>query len=248
MNNYSRREAIIAAATAGAIIPLSNIISAEAQTPQQSESSLKVFSGKHLPKPLTFDTTKLIGLSERLIKSHHENNYTGAVKALNAVELRLAAMLNEKDLPPYMYGDLKREEAIRTGSVVMHELYFASLGGDGKAVNNILFGLNLGWGSLETWEQEFKKIGMSLAGGSGWVTLGYNFHTSELHNYWSWDHSVNSPFTAPLLVMDMYEHAYALDYGAAAAKYIDAFMSNVNWSIVNQRFMKAQKVASELRS
>ena len=74
-----------------------------------------------------------------------------------------------------------------------------------------------------------------LAGGSGWVILAYNLHTHEVHNYWAWDHMHNVPMGSPLLVLDMYEHSYQLDYGAAAAKYVEAFMENVDWDEVNRR-------------
>ena len=65
--------------------------------------------------------------------------------------------------------------------------------------------------------------------------MTYNLYNGELHNYWAADHAHNAPFSVPLLIMDMYEHAYQMDYGAAAAKYIDAFMQNVNWEEVNRR-------------
>src|SRR5207249_10093861 len=83
-------------------------------------------------KPLGFDPARLNGLSERLIRSHWENNYGGAVKALAVVKKQLAEALANKDTPPYVYNDLKREHLLRTGSVVLHELYFENLGGDGK--------------------------------------------------------------------------------------------------------------------
>jgi superoxide dismutase, Fe-Mn family len=184
---------------------------------------------------LPFDATKLTGISEKLIRSHHENNYTGAVKALNLIEQRLVALGKEKDLPPYLYGDLKRQELVRTGSVVLHEKYFANLGGNGKADGNAKKLIEQWFGSYETWETEFKRTGNALSGGSGWTILGYNQHTKQLHNYWSADHTSNAPFTVPLLVLDMYEHAYQMDYGAAAAKYVDAFMVNINWDEVNRR-------------
>jgi superoxide dismutase, Fe-Mn family len=206
------------------------------------------FRGQHQPKPLPFDATRLNGISEKLIKSHWENNYGGAVKALNAVEQRLGAMLADKDLPPYVYGDLKREELVRTGSVTLHEIYFANLGGDGKAAGDILEAIKKAFGAYEQWETEFKRTGNALGGGSGWVILALNFHTGELHNYWAWDHMHNAPFSRPLLAMDMYEHAYQMDYGAAAAKYVDAFMQNVNWELVNRRFTSAQKAASALNA
>ncbi len=195
------------------------------------------FAGRHEPKPLPFDPSKLAGLSERLIRSHWENNYCGAVKALNAVERRLAAMLEDSELPPYVYGDLKREELLRTGSVRLHELYFGNLGGDGRAGETMERVLAGAFGSFSRWEGEFRRTAGALAGGSGWTILA--IASGELHNYWAWDHTSGAPGSQPLLVLDMYEHAYHLDYGAAAARYIDAFMQNVNWEEVARRLVRA---------
>jgi superoxide dismutase, Fe-Mn family len=229
MTNASRRNVLktLAAGTVGAALfqPAPGLT-----VPDES-----VFRGLHETKPLAFNPAKLNGLSEKLIRSHWENNYTGAVKALNAVEQRLGALLKDKDLPPYIYGDLKREELIRTGSVVLHELYFGNLGGDGKPGGSVLDGIKKAFGDFETWTAEFKRTAQALGGGSGWVTLGFNQHTGDLRNYWAADHAHNPPLTVPLLVLDMYEHAYHLDYGAAAARYIDAFLLNVNWEIVDRR-------------
>ena len=231
MNKISRREAISGVLAAGAgVLTLNNSIEAQSQ-----EALPMAFAGKHVPKPLPFDAKKLTGISEKLITSHHDNNYVGAVKALNLVEQRLVALGKEKDLPPYIYGDLKRQELIRTGSIVMHEHYFANLGGNGKADGNAKRLIEKWFGSYEAWETEFKRTGNALSGGSGWTILGYNQHTKEVHNYWSADHATQPPYTIPLLVLDMYEHAYQMDYGAAAAKYVDAFMTNVNWEEVNRR-------------
>jgi Fe-Mn family superoxide dismutase len=246
MQNISRREAIETITLGGAALSLSALV-AEAQTTAPA-SAIRAFAGQHQPKPLPFDPAKLNGLSEKLIKSHWENNYGGTVKALNAVELRLAAMMKDKDIPPFVYGDVKREEMIRTGSLILHDHYFGNLGGDGKAAENILDAIKESWGSYELWEAEYKRTGNALAGGSGWVVLGYNFHTGALHNYWAWDHMHNAPVSRPLLVMDMYEHAYHIDFGAAAAKYVDAFMLNVNWQEVNRRYTLAQKAAVYMRA
>jgi superoxide dismutase, Fe-Mn family len=231
--------------TLAAVLTLTNLTDAEAQT----AAAPKAFAGQHKPRPLPFDPTKLKGISEKLIRSHWENNYGGAVTALNVVEQRLATMLADKDLPAYVYGDLKREELVRTGSVVLHEYYFANLGGDGKAGGDVLNAIQQSFASYDQWEAEFKRTGNALGGGSGWVIFALNLHTGELHNYWSWDHMHNAPTGLPLLVLDdMYEHAYHMDYGAAAAKYVDAFMQNINWEEVNRRYMKAQKAAAALKA
>ncbi len=230
MSKITRREAI------GGILATGASVLAFNQTGEaQTENAAMAFRGLHQPKPLPFDAAKLKGISEKVIKSHWENNYIGSVKALNAVEQRLAAMLKEKDLPAYMYGDLKREELIRTGSIVLHEQYFANLGGNGKADGTALKLIEKWFGSFEQWESEFKKTANSLSGGSGWTVLAFNEHTQQLHNYWQADHAHNAPFSRPLLILDMYEHSYHMDYGAAAAKYVDAFMQNVNWEEINRR-------------
>ena len=205
----------------------------------ETPTGARAFRGEHKAKPLKFDPAKLKGLSERLIQSHWENNYGGALKALNAIERRLAVLLSEEDLPPYVYGDLKREELVRTGSVVLHEHYFDNLGGDGRASGHALQLLTEWFGGFEAWRAEFTKMANGLTGGSGWVILAYNLHTGEVHNYWAWDHMHNVPMGRPLLVLDMYEHSYHLDYGAAAAKYVEAFMENVDWDEVDRRVVGA---------
>ncbi len=102
------------------------------------------------------------------------------------------------------------------------------------------------FGSYESWEAEFKKTGNALGGGSGWTILAFNLHTKELHNYWAADHAHHASFSVPLLVLDMFEHSYQMDFGAAAAKYIDAFMQNVNWEEVNRRVELSQKMSNLL--
>lgn len=145
-------------------------------------STPPAFQSQDAPKPLPFDPSKLKGLSEQMIRSHWENNYGGSVKALAAVKARLAQAAGDKDLPPYVYNDLKREHLIRTGSVVLHELYFENLGGSSKAAPAERDAISEAFGSFDEWEAEFRRIGTGLAGGSGWVILGFNLHTRQLEN------------------------------------------------------------------
>jgi superoxide dismutase, Fe-Mn family len=187
------------------------------------------------PKPLPFDPKSLHGISERLIVSHWENNYTGAVKALNAVRARLAAAAADANTPAYLYAGLKREQLVRSGSVVYHEHYFGNLGGGGTAGARLRGQIARSFGSYDAWENEFRKIGSGLAGGSGWVVLAWNPTLKVLENYALADHGQGSTASMPILVMDMYEHAYQMDYGAAAAKYIDAFFASVQWETVEAR-------------
>ena len=202
--------------------------------------------GTHEVAALTFDPTKLRGLSEKLIVSHHANNYGGAVRNLNKVEAELANVT--KDTPPFVIAGLKERELTFRNSAVLHELYFANLGGDGKLASEVAEAVATAHGTTARFEEGFRATAMSLAGGSGWVVLGHDLHRDALVTSWSGGHTQNLAASLPLLVLDMYEHSFHLDYGAAAAKYVDAFFANVDYAVVNRRLVAARKAAAALRS
>ena len=104
------------------------------------------------------------------------------------------------------------------------------------------------YGALARWEELFRATGASLGGGSGWVVTAWDFHRDVPYTYASGNHSQAFAAGMPLLVMDMYEHAYQMDYGAAAAKYIDAFFANIQWDEVNRRLERARRAAAALRA
>jgi Fe-Mn family superoxide dismutase len=239
MTELSRRDALGLAGAAAAAVAGAGTASAQGAAAGPAPPP----RAPHVPRPLPFDPRKLSGLSERLILSHWENNYGGSVKALNLVEARLAAAMADADFPPLLYGDMKREQLHRTGSVVLHELYFGNLGGSGRPGGEVQRALAAAFGSAGAWETEFRRTAASLGGGSGWTVLALNGHTGALANYWMWDHMHAPAAAAPLLVLDMYEHSYAMDYGAAAARYIDAFLKNVNWEEVDRRYAAARRAA-----
>ena len=238
MSDFTRRQAIGTAALSatGAALAATHG-SAAAQVPASAAAA--AFAGKHAPKPLPFNPAKLTGLSEKLITSHWENNYQGSVRGLNTIETRLAAAMADPEFPPVAYSGLKREELHRTGSVVLHELYFGALGGSGNPGGSIAEALGNWFGSHDAWAAEFRRTAMSLAGGSGWCVLTWNAHTRSLHNYWAWDHMHGAVTGTPLIALDMYEHAYHMDYGTAAARYVDAFMANLDWAVVDARYRAA---------
>ena len=195
--------------------------------------------------PLPFDPTRLRGLSERLIASHHQNNYDGAVKRLNAIRAQLAE-LAFASAPGFQLNGLKREELIATNSMLLHELYFASLGGDGAPMAPAMaLALEANFGSAERWRAEFSAMGKALGGGSGWVLLSFQPRDGTLVNQWAADHTQAVAGAVPILALDMYEHAYHMDHGAAAGAYVDAFMGNVDWAAVYQRYQAAVHAASE---
>jgi superoxide dismutase, Fe-Mn family len=235
MTDSSRRRFLQATAAASLVAASAAPMTIEAAEDKRVNAPAMAFDYQHAALPLPFDAKSLKGLSERLIQSHWENNYGGAVKALNTVRGRLTQALSDANTPPYVYNGLKREQLIRTGSVVLHELYFANLGGDGKAPAELRTRIAAAFGTFDAWESEFRKIGQGLGGGSGWVLLGLNTRLKLLENYWMADHGTHPADTMPILVMDMYEHAYQMDYGAAAPRYIDAFFANIQWDAVAKR-------------
>jgi Fe-Mn family superoxide dismutase len=241
----TRREALgaVAVLAAGPLLWKEKAAMASEQ-PGARKRIAEFRAGQHAPKKLPFDPKKLHGISEKMITSHWENNYAGAVKNLNKVEEELARV--GKETPGFLVGGLKERELTFTNSVILHELYFGNLGGDGKAGGSIHAALNETYGSFDRWEEHFRATGASLGGGSGWTVLDWNLHTGGLRTYWSGNHTQALAFGVPLLVMDMYEHAYQMDYGAAAAKYVDAFMQNLDWQEVNRRFVHAEKLGAML--
>lgn len=234
MTDSSKREtlALLGAGVAGMMA--SGVADARIRKPEVRGSLV----GGREPIALPFNPSRLNGLSEKLMRSHYENNYLGSLKTLDMISIRLAAAMKDPELPPIVYGGLKREEAHRVGSVILHEHYFGNLGGDGKPGGDILKSIKKAYGSYDAWEAEFRRTAMSLAGGSGWCVLTYNIYTNELRNQWAWDHMHGAIAGLPLLALDMYEHAFHMDYGSAAAKYVDAFLRNVDWEEVDRRFSK----------
>jgi superoxide dismutase, Fe-Mn family len=194
---------------------------------------------------LPFDPAALNRLSPALITSHHQNNYGGAVKRLDAIRRDLAAT-PFATAPGFRLNGLKREELIATNSMLLHELYFASLGGDGVTMEPAAkLMLEASFGSVERWREEFIAMGKALGGGSGWVLLVFQPREGTLVNQWAADHTHALAGGVPILALDMYEHAYHMDFGAAAGAYVDAFMSNIDWASVYGRYQRAVHAAGE---
>lgn len=196
-------------------------------------------------QPLPIDPSTLRNLSQELIDSHYDNNYSGAVKRLNAIRAQLAA-LPFGTAPGFQVNGLKREELVATNSMLLHELYFGNLGGDGVTMESAMkLALDANFGSVERWREEFIAMGKALGGGSGWVLLVFQPREGTLVNQWAADHTHTVAGGVPILALDMYEHAYHMDYGAATGAYVDAFMGNIDWAAVYGRFQRAVHGASE---
>ncbi|MER9237097.1 Fe-Mn family superoxide dismutase [Mesorhizobium sp. M0622] len=179
-------------------------------------------------KPLPFDPKDIKGISEKVLVSHYENNYVGAVKRLNAIGTQLAE-LDFAKAPVFMINGLKREELIATNSMILHEAYFQGLGGGGAPKGALADAITKDFGSVDQWRTEFAAMGKAEGGGSGWVILAYSPRDKRLVNQWASDHTTTLAGGRPVLVLDMYEHAYHMDYGAKAASYVDVYMEAIRW-------------------
>ena len=189
-------------------------------------------------KPLSCNPGALTGLSEKIIVSHYENNYGGAVKRLNFIEQKLAE-LDWATAPVFVINGLKREELIASGSMILHEVYFDSLGAS-AAPAHLAAQLDRDFGGLERWAAQFAAMGKALAGGSGWVLLAWSARDRRLVNTWAADHAHNLAGATPILALDMYEHSYHMDYGAKAAAYVDAVMNNLNLESAGRKLATLQ--------
>jgi len=192
--------------------------------------------------PLYCRPWTLNGITPRLIESHYENDYGNALNRLNVIAEELAS-LDPAATPAHAISRLKRDEVGALNSTLLHELYFASLGGDGRNVpEEMTNAIARDFGSVLRWRQEFIALAESLAGGSGWVLLTYVPRDERLINHSSTEHTQSISGGVPILAIDMYEHAYHLDFGANASAYVAAFMRNIDWDAVQTRYRNAVKV------
>jgi Fe-Mn family superoxide dismutase len=237
-----RRDLLVHGALGGAAL-LAATASADPSKPAPAKGKTPPGIGKHAPVALPFKATGLTGISDKMITSHHDKNYAGAVKNLNKVETDLAAL--KADAPGYVVAGLREKELTYFNSMVLHEHYFGNLGGNGKRSGALESRLGSELGAA-AWEAQVRADATALGGGSGWVVVALSLHDGGLRIAQATNHTQALAFGAPLLVLDMYEHAYAIDFGAEHAAYIDAFFKNLAWDAVEARYERAQKALAAL--
>lgn len=223
-----------------ALLQLGGAAAAAALTARAAQAQTAPATGPYQIKPLPFDPKSIAGLSEKILVSHHDNNYAGAVKRLNAIAAQFSAMDVAK-APVFTINGLKREELIAMNSMILHELYFDSLGKGGSPAGMLADAMARDFGSIDRWRTEFTAMGKAEGGGSGWVLLVWSPHDRRLVNQWAADHTNTVAGGRPILALDMYEHSYHMDYGASAAGYVDAFMAAINWNNAASLFDRYSK-------
>jgi Fe-Mn family superoxide dismutase len=242
----TRREVLImgalAATSVAAISQAQAIDNKQAALPPASASGVKT-SPQYTAKDFSSLTAKkLDGLSTNQIEQHLKL-YSGYVNKVNEIQTQLSMVdiaspqANATWAP---YRELLVEQSFALNGVVYHELYFGNIGGTGgEPTGDLKSAIEDGWGSIGKFMDYFKAAGKCMR---GWVIIGFNTRDGKLHAYGLDAHNLYVPAsTIPIVVLDVYEHAYMIDYGINRASYLDAFLKNMDWDICAKRFAMARK-------
>ena len=182
------------------------------------------------PKKLEIEKD-LEGLSLKMLGNHYKL-YEGYVKKTNEIQEKLLTADKKTANGVYSeYGELRRQETFAVNGMKLHEFYFAALGGDGVPHGKLVAMIERDFGSKDTWKEEMIATGMSSR---GWAVLCYDFGDMKLHIYGSDAHNVGSVWNCALILpLDVYEHAYFIDYAVDRKTYIDGFFKNLNWDFLS---------------
>lgn len=193
-------------------------------------------------KPLGF--TSLTGISDKTITIHHDKLYAGYVAKKNEITDKLLPLMRGGDVTSanQSYSELralKDGETFATNGVYLHEWYFDVLGGNGVAEGALADALKAQYGSLENFMSYFSACGMAAR---GWVVLCWDMKEKELRVYTGDAHNQGGVWGClPILVLDVYEHAYFIDFGSDRKAYIGEFWKNLNWAKANELYATSQK-------
>jgi superoxide dismutase, Fe-Mn family len=196
---------------------------------------------KFRTQPLTFNPDKIKWLSAQSIAEHHAI-YAESVHRLNAITEQLAQMDLAK-VQPGEIGELKREQQASYNSSLLHELYFECIGDAPTSPSGVFAqAISRDFTSFDRWKAEFAAMGKAATDGKGMVILAYTPRDKRLINHLAADHATGPVGCVPLMVLDMYEHAYKADYGSDAPKYVDSFVQMVRWVTPERLYREAIRV------
>lgn len=177
------------------------------------------------------------GFSDQLLTNHF-TLYQGYVKNTNKLADTLEALLKEGKTGTIEFAELKRRFGWEFNGMRLHEYYFDKMAKGGVALRGdaaVAKKIGQRLGSFDQWQQGFKSVGAMR--GAGWVVLSYDPSTDRLFNVWIDEHdSGHLMGTTPLLVMDVFEHAFMLEYGLKRADYVNAFFNATDWTVIEKRF------------
>lgn len=190
---------------------------------------------QHKVKPLPFKS--LNGISDKTNEIHHGKLYTGYVNKRNEIENTLKTVDRTSANATYsQIGELKRQETFAANGMILHEVFFGHLGGDGATKSKVAERIKKDFGSYENWQDEFKACAMASR---GWCILAYDPSDSKLHTYIGDAHNQGGVWgCTPIICLDVYEHAYFIDFGGDKKAYIETFFKNLNWKAIDEMAKK----------
>lgn len=176
-------------------------------------------------------TKDLPGITKKMLDEHFKL-YEGYVKKTNEIQKKIAEADKSEANGVFSYiGELKRQETFAVNGMKLHEVYFGHLGGDGQSRGELVKMIERDFGSMEDWKIDMVATGLAAR---GWAILAYDYKDNRLHNYGSDAHNVGAVWGAiPLIVLDVYEHAYFMDYGVNRKDYVNSFFANLDWDFAN---------------
>ncbi len=199
-----------------------------------------------VPEKNKFDKD-LDGISQKMLEQHFKL-YEGYVKKTNEVQKKLAEADKSEANAVFSYiGELKRQETFAVNGMKLHEVYFGHLGGNpltssgqvGVPKGDLVKMIERDFSSLDAWKEDMVATGLSAR---GWGVLAFDYKDNRLHNYGADAHNVGAVWGAvPIIVLDVYEHAYFMDYGINRKDYINSFFKNLDWDFAN-RIVKEYKL------
>lgn len=197
-------------------------------------------------KPLPFNLRRIGNISEKALEIHHDKLYQGYVNKKNEIEEKLKTVdrATGNNVTYSDFRSLKLEETFAANGVYLHEDYFSVLGGEGQSpldAPELSEAIAAEFGSVDAWVTDFKACGMSAR---GWAVLAYDTNDGRLHNYIGDMHNQGGVWGAiPVIVLDIYEHAYFIDYGSDRKTYIEDFMKNLDWKMANEVYLKVRNLS-----
>ncbi len=191
-------------------------------------------SEHHKPKqfPNTMNVDEKI-VSKRAMEIHRDKLYVGYVNKRNEIEQKLLTADKTKAAATYSeYGELKRQETFNANGMILHEVFFPQFAGNGTPHGHILNKINQDFGSFDKWKEDFVACSMASR---GWAVLAFDPSDGKLHNYLVDFHHFGGVWgCTPLVAMDVFEHAYMIDYGTDRKTYIDNILKTLNWDVANK--------------
>ncbi|MCK5829116.1 MAG: superoxide dismutase [Methylococcales bacterium] len=240
MSTYSRRDFLLTSsgAIAGTLLSPSIL---EAKTQTKEKMGNEAFSQSGLvtgnKKPMTYKSIPGF-LSKEQLLPHFNAHYGGALKGYTAAEKKIqSSILSDEPLDSSAYGALQRARTTKSNSIILHELYFEGMSNDCDVSHlepEVKSAIEKRFGSLELWAADFEACAKAS---SGWALLAFHPVNGKLYNIISDAHATGVNWMAtPLIVIDMYEHAYYIDYKNKKTEYISNFLEHINCKVVNERF------------